>query len=230
MANWKLLVYRVPTEPASGRVSIWRDLKQMGALYLQQCVCIFPARDDLNPRLSRVIVKITEQEGEHWLLDVPTMAVADEERLIANFQSLRNKEYAEIVEECETKFVKEIEFEHFRQNYSFEEAEEISQDLEKIRRWFAKIVDRDWFTADGRAEVEEWIDRCAALLASFEETVYQRQGDDFIADDPDGQDSGIAPDVSDALLVGISTTAGIRKDDLSGDVRNGHKDGASDDK
>jgi hypothetical protein len=149
MATWKLLVYRVPTEPASGRVSIWRDLKQMGALYLQQCVCIFPARDDLRPRVTRVITKITEQGGEHWLLDVPTMAAADEDRLIANFQSLRNKEYAEIVEECETKFVKEIEFEHFRQNYSFEEAEEISQDLDKIRRWFAKIVDRDWFAADG---------------------------------------------------------------------------------
>ena len=224
MANWKLMVYRVPTEPASGRVSIWRDLKQMGALYLQQCVCIFPARDDLNRRVSRVSAKITEQGGEHWLLDVPKMAAVDEERLIANFQSLRNKEYAEIVEECETKFVKEIEFEHFRQNYSFEEAEEISQDLEKIRRWFAKIVDRDWFTANGRAEVEEWIDRCATLLAGFEETVYQRQDDDFAADAIDDREAGSAPGRRSALLAGVATGT----EDLAGHA--GREDGVNDDK
>jgi len=184
VTSWTLLIYRVPTEPASGRVSIWRDLKQMGALYLQQCACILPSLDDITPRVVRVVSRISEQGGEHWLLDIPTMTIADEERLIANFQMLRNKEYAEIVEECETKFVKEIEFEHFRQNYSFEEAEEISQDLEKIRRWFARIIERDWFHAEGRAGVASGIDRCAALLADFEEVVYRRQGDDFA---PDGQ-------------------------------------------
>ena len=40
--EWVLLVYRVPTEPASRRVAVWRDLKRIGALYLQQCVCILP--------------------------------------------------------------------------------------------------------------------------------------------------------------------------------------------
>jgi hypothetical protein len=33
-----VLVYRIPSEPASKRVAIWRDLKRTGALYLQQCV------------------------------------------------------------------------------------------------------------------------------------------------------------------------------------------------
>ena len=39
---WRTLIYRVPAEPASKRVSVWRDLKRLGALYLQQCVCIVP--------------------------------------------------------------------------------------------------------------------------------------------------------------------------------------------
>jgi len=118
---------------------------------------------------------------------------------------LRNKEYAEIVEECETKFVKEIEFEHFRENYSFEEAEEISQDLEKIRRWFAKIVDRDWFHAEGRADVVSWIDRCAALLADFEEVVYRRQGDDF---SPDGRTGHPLP-----IAMPMELIQGVRQED-----------------
>ena len=180
--QWELVVYRVPTEPASGRVSIWRDLKQMGGLYLQQCVCILPEREDLAPKLAKVTAKIPELGGEVWRFALPSVTSEDETRLVEHFRALRNKEYAEIVEECETKFVKEIEFEHFRQNYSFEEAEEISQDLDKIKRWFARVVERDWFDANGKGEVERWIVQCEALLTAFEEEVYRRKGDDSAPD------------------------------------------------
>lgn len=175
--EWVLLVYRVPTEPASKRVSVWRDLKRMGALYLQQCVCILPRQEVLREELERVTAKIPVMGGDYTMFDVPTLKPADEEKIITAFRVLRDKEYAEIVEECETKFVKEIEFEHFRQNYSFEEAEEIGQDLEKIRRWYDRIVARDWFEAAGRDAVVEWIARCQELLNDFEGEVYRRTGD-----------------------------------------------------
>jgi hypothetical protein len=175
---WVLLVYRVPTEPASKRVGVWRDLKRLGALYLQQCVCILPAEPALLDELARIAARIPELGGEDTLFDIPHLRADDEERIVMAFRALRDKEYAEIVEECETKFVKEVEFEHFRQNYSFEEAEEIGQDLEKIRRWFDRIVARDWFGASRRGEVAAWIERCQELLNEFEHEVYQRRGDD----------------------------------------------------
>ncbi len=179
---WVLLVYRVPTEPASRRVAVWRDLKRMGALYLQQCVCILPDLPAVRDDLARVTAKIPDLEGEYTLFEVPRLADADAVRIVAAFRVLRDKEYAEIVEECETKFVKEIEFEHFRQNYTFEEAEEIGQDLEKIRRWYARIIERDWFGASRRAAVAEWIEKCEELLNAFEQEVYRRSSDDA----PDG--------------------------------------------
>ncbi len=175
---WLLLVYRVPTEPTSKRVAIWRDLKRMGALYLQQCVCILPDLPAVRDDLARVTAKIPEMEGEYTLFDVPRLAEADATRIVEAFQILRDKEYAEIIEECETKFVKEIEFEHFRQNYTFEEAEEIGQDLEKIRRWYARIIERDWFGAGRRDEVAVWIEKCEELLNGFEQEVYRRSSDD----------------------------------------------------
>lgn len=176
--GWLLLVYRVPTEPASRRVSVWRDLKRMGALYLQQCVCILPDLPALRDEVARVTAKIPEMEGEYTLFEVPRLSDADATKIVGSFRVLRDKEYAEIVEECETKFVKEVEFEHFRQNYTFEEAEEIGQDLEKIRRWYARIVERDWFGASRRAEVAVWIERCQELLNAFEQEVYRRGSDD----------------------------------------------------
>jgi hypothetical protein len=121
--------------------------------------------------------------GETFLLDVPRLQPEDETRIIEAFREQRASEYAEIIEECETKFVKEIEFERFRQNYTFEEAEEIEQDLEKIRRWFERVKDRDWFKANRRDEVESWLARCQGMLARFEEDVYRHQSADQPSDD-----------------------------------------------
>jgi hypothetical protein len=177
-SSWLLLVYRVPTEPASKRVTVWRDLKRLGAYYLQQCVAVLPDLPELRAELEQISTKIGAFEGESTLFEVPRLRPDDETRIVEAFRALRNNEYQEIIEECETKFVKEIEFEHFRQNYTFEEAEEIGQDLEKIRRWFDRIVTRDWFSASLRAEVENWIERCAELLSDFEHAVYQRSPDD----------------------------------------------------
>src|SRR5438128_8496288 len=176
--TWRVLIYRVPTEPASKRVAVWRDLKRLGALYLQQCVCIFPAITTLTAEVDEVAAKIPALGGETFLLEVPRLQPEDEARIVEAFRAQRTNEYAEIIEECETKFVKEIEFEHFRQNYTFEEAEEIEQDLEKIRRWFERVRERDWFKADRRDEVETWLARCQGLLARFEEEVYRRNGSD----------------------------------------------------
>lgn len=176
MPTWLVLVYRVPSEPASKRVGIWRDLKKLGGLYLQQCVCILPHVGGVPEAVAMVTRKIHGLGGEATVFDVPTLRPDDEGRIVDAFRELRNKEYGEIVEECETKFVKEIEFERFRENYSFEEAEEIQQDLEKIRRWYDAVRERDWFGATRAAEVASWLERCAELFNQFEEEVYRRVG------------------------------------------------------
>lgn len=176
--EWIVLVYRVPSEPASRRVAVWRDLKRLGALYLQQCVCILPRLESVADDVSRVTRKIEAMGGEVTVFQQPRLSPADEAKIVEAFRDLRDKEYAEIVEECETKFVKEVEFEHFRENYSFGEAEEIAQDLEKIRRWYEVVQARDWFHADRAGEVADWLGRCAELLARFEEEVYRRAGSD----------------------------------------------------
>ncbi len=195
---WLVLVYRVPSEPASKRVAIWRDLKRLGALYLQQCVCLVPQTETLAAALDRVHSKIVEDGGEALCMAVPQLRPADETKIIDAFRALRDKEYDELIEECATKFVKEIEFERFRNNYTFEETEEIAQDLEKIRRWFTRTVERDWFAAPRRAAAEAWIDRCQELLDAFEHDVYERDSHAHTAQGPHTAmpDHPLAVDVS----------------------------------
>lgn len=188
--SWIVLVYRVPSEPSRKRVAVWRDLKRLGALYLQQCVCILPRLHGVPALLDQITARIPALGGEFTQFDVPQLVASDEARIVEAFRALRDKEYAEIIEECETRFVKEVEFEHFRQNYSFEEAEEIGQDLDKIRRWFDQVKQRDWFVAGRQLDVSTWLDRCQELLTGFEEEVYRRRSSDASADDGVVPDSG----------------------------------------
>jgi hypothetical protein len=172
--RWWVVVYRVPTEPTSRRVTVWRDLKRTGALYLQQCVCILPDVGPNRQELDRIAARIAAMGGEVTRFEVRKLDPADEAKIVEGFRQQRSNEYAEIVEECEVKFVKEVEFEHFRQNYTFEELEEIEQDLEKIRRWYDRVRARDWFEAPRRGAAAQWLERCQELLDGFGETVYRQ--------------------------------------------------------
>jgi DNA-binding transcriptional regulator PaaX len=176
--DWLLLVYRVPSEPSNNRVSVWRELKRLGVLYLQQCVCIVPAFAECVRGVQAVTTRIEALQGTYNLFRIAQVEAAEEERLFAGFRQLSAKEYAEIIEECQTKFTKEIEFERFRQNFTYEEAEEIREDLEKIRRWFTRVIERDWFAAGMREQVEAELQQCERLLEEFEQEVYHRTGDD----------------------------------------------------
>jgi hypothetical protein len=173
---WLLLIYRVPSESSRARVAVWRDLKRLGGLYVQQAVCVLPDVGDLRDRLSKVRDRIQELGGSSIFL---TLADVDEETtqtFVAGFREQSEKAYQEIVEECDTKFRKEIEFERFRENYTFEEAEEIRQDLDKLRRWLDKVEQRDWTAAPSRALAREKVAECEALLELFEADVYERLG------------------------------------------------------
>jgi ChrB-like protein len=136
---------------------------------------------------------------------VPWLAAEDEAALIGGFRDLVAKQYAEIVEECETKFVKEIEFETFRENYTFAEAEEIEQDLEKIRRWYARVRERDWFDAPGRPDVEEWIARCAELLEAFYVEVHTRTSGAGVSPDEHEVSHQVRP------VIAVRTTSARRR-------------------
>jgi hypothetical protein len=169
-----MLIYRVPTEPSRARVAVWRELKRLGGFYVQQAVCVLPEREDLRGKVDKVRARIDELGGWSIFLTLRDVEPEARDQFVDGFRSQSEKEYAEIVEECETKFFKEIEFERFRSNYTFEEAEEIRQDLEKLRRWLDKVEARDWMRAPGRELARRKVAECEQLLEQFEADVYER--------------------------------------------------------
>jgi len=176
--GWLVLIYRVPPEPSRNRVSVWRELKRHGALFLQNCACVFPDLAPCRKGLRAAIRKVEAAGGSHYLFPVERLPAAQSARLIAAFRQLSTKEYEEIIEECRTRFAEEVASERERKNFTYEEAEEIREDFEKIERWYRRVVARDWFHAGLRERVADEIKRCEALLDAFEEEVYARAGAD----------------------------------------------------
>lgn len=176
--RFMLLIYQVPSQPSAARVSIWRELKKIGALYLQQSVCILPATEILVAALQKITERIAELEGTYHLLPLTELPEEEEAKIIDGFIAQSNLQYDEIIENCEVNFSKEIEFETFRQNFTYAEAEEIRQELDKIRHWYERVVERDLFGAARRDEAAHSIERCEKQLEEFEEKVFLRQEED----------------------------------------------------
>jgi ChrB-like protein len=173
--SFLVLVYRVPPAPAAARVAVWRQLKKVGAIYLQQSVCVFPDIPEVRAELATVLDRIDRSSGEYHLLPISKLTPEEEQKIVSQFVDQTSRHYQEIVENCEVNFQKEIEFETFRKNFTYEEAEEIRSEYDKIVDWFARVRRRDWFSVSGRAEVEGWLRRCRHMLEGFEARVYAAQ-------------------------------------------------------
>src|SRR5579872_5848801 len=93
--GWLLLVYRVPSEPTRLRAAVWRRLKSLGAIYLQNSAAALPAGVEAERALRRLRSEILDMSGSAVLLSCT--ALAGEQGVLSAFQAARDDEYEEIV-------------------------------------------------------------------------------------------------------------------------------------
>ena len=146
-SGWLLLIYRVPPEPTRLRSTVWRRIKSLGAIYLQNSVAALPASPANERSLRKLRREIVDMSGTAILLTAG--ALAGEAEVRGAFVTARNDEYAEIIDKCED-FLRQVQKEYDENHFTYAELEENEEDLVKLKNWFAKIVDRDVFRADRR--------------------------------------------------------------------------------
>lgn len=172
MSTWQIFIYRLPSHPSRPRVAVWRELRRLGALPLQQSVAALPEQDELLVALDAIEARVLDEGGTAYRFRLTDLSLEQQQRLEREWTQLRVHEFAEIIEECETKFASEVAFELFRNNLTASEAEEIEADLEKIRAWYDRVVARDRFGAENRQAAAAAIQHCQQLLDDFVEQVF----------------------------------------------------------
>ena len=172
--GWLLLVYRVPSEPSRLRSAVWRRIKSLGAIYLQNSAAALPASVGAERALRKLRSEILGMGGTAVLMTCTVLAGAAD--VTAAFQAARNDEYEEIVDRCED-FLAQVKKEHDAEHFTYAELEENEVDLVKLRNWFARVRQRDVFGAEGRPAVEAALATCEQALEGYAARVYAVEAD-----------------------------------------------------
>jgi hypothetical protein len=174
-AEWCVLIYKIPSEPTRLRATVWRRLKGLGSIYLQNSVAALPSSPGAERSMRKLRHEILEMGGTAVLLSCSVLAGGAE--VTSMFESARNDEYQEIIDRCED-FLTGIEKEFTAQHFSFAELEENDVDFQKLMGWLDKVRERDVFAASDRNAAEEALRACATALERYTARVY--------AEDPEG--------------------------------------------
>lgn len=179
--RWLLLIYRVPQDPPGRRTYVWRQLKQLGAIYLQQAVAVVPDRAELRTGLEHLAQRISDFGGEVSLLETTTPSLPWEEGLIGRFNAARDAEYAELTENLE-RLKDEIRRERRKGRFHFAQLEDIEAEWEKLQRWHRRILGRDFFEAPARTGAVAALQRGKEALEAYAAEIYAREGVEANAD------------------------------------------------
>lgn len=172
ITSWLLLTYRVPAEPTAKRVAVWRRLKSLGAIYLQNGVCLLPKSDDHARRLKMLENEIATMNGDAVILETVALDHAQEEKVVARFKADRDDQYKEFLGKC-AGFEAEIAKERATNKFTYAELEEEDAELKKLQVWLEKIRKLDFYGASLADEAGTRLKACEELLDAYARQVFE---------------------------------------------------------
>ena len=172
--SWQVITYRLPAEPSRHRVAVWRELRRLGAVALQQGTWAVPQGEGFDAGLTEIAGAITAAGGQPVVL-----AVAEDEASTAQLEALftaeREAEWGEFLSDC-GKYEAELADEVAKGKLTLAELDEEEQSLDRLRRWYRTIRARDLFGAPSAGAADRRLKDCAEALEDFAEKVYQARG------------------------------------------------------
>jgi hypothetical protein len=150
---------------------VWRELRRVGAVALQQATWAIPPGDGFDEGVTRAMALVDRGGGRPLLFDVtPTDATAAV--LEELFTAEREAEWVEFVSECD-KAEAELHREVDKQKFTLAELSEEEQNLDRLRRWYRDLRAKDLFGAASARLGEQRLKECAELLEDFAERVFE---------------------------------------------------------
>ena len=150
--GWVLLAFRLPREPSTPRIAVWRKIKRLGAAQLLDGLVALPLDNRNREQLEWVAGDVTEAGGEATIWIGRLASAAHERQLAARMREAVAAEYRTLIEEAEA--------------VPLQVAGKRRRSLARLRRGLRRIRLRDYFPPEERELAHRAIDE---LAASFEE-------------------------------------------------------------
>ena len=123
--RWLALAYSLSEPSSSRRVSVWRRLRQLGAVSPAGSAYLLPESDESREAFGWIAQEIRDGGGQALVLEVERLEPAEESRVIEAFRAARDEDYRKISDE----------------------AADPDVNLEKLRRRLQEISRIDFFGA-----------------------------------------------------------------------------------
>ncbi len=173
--EWLLFAAQLPATPSSLRVSVWRQLRNAGAASLQNGLWILPRDAENTAFAERLLAYVRGNSASGQILRVQGLDAATTADILARFRADRAQEYAEFLEQCDA-LLTELAKETDNGKFTYAELEENEQNLERLRKWLAKIQKRDFFRTEESCHAVSALESCCQALRDYTRRVYALAG------------------------------------------------------
>ncbi|MFL5936500.1 MAG: Chromate resistance protein ChrB [Gaiellaceae bacterium] len=138
MGTWVLLAYRLPREPSTPRIALWRRLRQLGAVQLVDGLVALPLDERTREQFDWLAQDVLDAGGEAsvWISEPAT--AAQERALKARMKEALAADYRTIVEAAE----------------AARDSSDAKRAAARLRRALVKVNARDFVAPPERREAE----------------------------------------------------------------------------
>ncbi|WP_020580401.1 Chromate resistance protein ChrB [Actinopolymorpha alba] len=98
--EWVLLSYRLPREPSTPRITVWRKLKRLGVAQLGDGLVALPADARTREQVEWLAEEISQAGGEAGIWLAHPAASGQEKALASELAAARAAEYAAVAAEA----------------------------------------------------------------------------------------------------------------------------------
>jgi hypothetical protein len=141
--RWLILIYQLPREPSRHRVAVWRKLKALGALYLQDGAAALPEDAVTREQLEWLQLRVREAGGEATLWEALPNTVAEGRSLVEEFRASREAAYKALLREELGKMEREFRAERRRDYFRSPLRNEAAAALRAVRRVLKEGVEAE---------------------------------------------------------------------------------------
>ena len=128
-----MIHYKLPNQPSALRVYIWRKLKRLSAILLNDAVWVLPDTPRTAENFQWLAAEIQEMKGDVNLWKSNLVLGLTEEALIEKFQEQVNQEYDGLLKSLGKK----------------------DRDLSKLSQEYQQVVGRDYFQSELGKQVKK---------------------------------------------------------------------------
>jgi hypothetical protein len=133
--SWLLLLFSLPTNRNTERVSVWRRLKKMGAVQIKTSTYLLPDEPAQYEQFQWLAQQIRDYGGDSTLVRAQEIEGLTRERVVAMFNEARAKDYADLRKSLQGFIVRRKKV----------DAETAGAELERLTRQFREIREVDFF-------------------------------------------------------------------------------------